>query len=89
MMDAAPIAEWKINSREYVRVSLEKFKGVHLINVRKWFVGEDGSLRPGKAGIALSVRHLSRLTEALNKALSVASERELISGTKPAPNSEG
>jgi hypothetical protein len=91
MTDETTIAEWIINNRrERVRVSIEQFKGVHLVNVRKWFEAEDGSLRPGKAGIALNVKHLPQLTEAVIKALSVASERELIAGPEPSPSgSEG
>jgi hypothetical protein len=72
MTDATIIAEWPINKRESVRVSVEQYKGVDLVNIRKWFKAEDGSLRPGKAGIALNVKHLPQLTEAMTKALSAA-----------------
>jgi Transcriptional Coactivator p15 (PC4) len=91
MTDEAMIAEWMINNRrERLRVSIEQFKGVYLINVRKWFEVEDGLLRPGKAGIALNVKHLPQLAEAMIKALAVASERDLISGQgPPSAGSEG
>jgi hypothetical protein len=72
MTDATIIAEWPINRRESVRVSVEQYKGVDLVNLRKWFRVEDGSLRPGKAGIALNVKHLPQLAEAMAKALSAA-----------------
>jgi Transcriptional Coactivator p15 (PC4) len=72
------VAEWPINKRgETARVSIEFYKGTWLINVRKWFEAEDGEMRPRK-GLALSVRHLPQLTEAVAKALSIARERELI-----------
>jgi hypothetical protein len=81
MTDETVIAEWMINNRrERVRVSIEQFKGVRLINIRKWFEAQDGSLRPGKAGIALNVKHLRQLNESVAKAPAVAVERELISG---------
>jgi hypothetical protein len=80
MTDATIIAEWTINRRESVRVSVEQFKGIDLINIRKWFEAEDGSLRPGKAGIALNIKHLPQLTEAMTKALALASKHKLTSG---------
>ena len=39
---------------------------------------EGGELRPSKRGIALSVKHLPQLAEAVAKALTIARERELI-----------
>jgi Transcriptional Coactivator p15 (PC4) len=72
MTDGIIVAEWMINKRESVRVSVEQYKGVDLVNIRKWFKAEDGSLRPGKAGIALNVKHLPRLTEAMTMALSAS-----------------
>lgn len=72
MTDATIIDEWPINRRENVRISVEKYKGVDLVSIRKWFKAEDGLLRPGKAGIALNVKHLARLNEAVAKALSVS-----------------
>jgi hypothetical protein len=78
------VAEWPINKRgETARVSIEFYKGTCLINVRKWFEADDGEKRPGK-GLALSVRHLPQLTEAVAKALAIAHERGLI-----APDHEG
>jgi hypothetical protein len=72
------IAEWAINRRERVRVSIEQFNGTWLINIRKWFEAEDGALRPGKHGIALGIRHLPQLAEAFSKALQNATARDLV-----------
>jgi hypothetical protein len=84
MTDNTIIAEWTVNNRrEKVRVSIEQFNGTWLINVRKWFEADDGAMRPGKQGIALSIKHLPQLAEALAKALAVASERELIPPSVP------
>jgi hypothetical protein len=71
---ASPIiAEWAINRREHVRVSIEQFKGTWLINIRKWFE-VDGQMRPGKQGIALNIKHLPQLAEAMIRARLVATE---------------
>lgn len=76
-VDPFIVAEWPINRHDTVRLSIEQFKGVWLVNLRKWFEAEDSELRPGK-GIALSVRHLPQLAEAVAKALSIARERGLM-----------
>ncbi len=76
--DAGIIAEWPLKRHERLRVSLELFNGVWLINSRKWFQAENGEWRPGKQGIALGVKHLPQLAEAVTKALSITRERGLI-----------
>jgi hypothetical protein len=48
MSDDTVIAEWPLNRRERARISIEQFNGTWLINARKWFEADDGSLRPGK-----------------------------------------
>jgi hypothetical protein len=75
--DDVIVCEWPINKRETARVSIAAYKGSWLINIRKWFEGDDGGMRPGK-GFALSVKHLPRLAEATAAALTVARERGLI-----------
>jgi len=77
---AGLIAEWPINQRENARVSIERYKGVWLLDCRKWFEAEDGQLRPGKSGIALAIRHLPCFAEAINKAVSIAREHGLLGG---------
>ena len=76
--DARIIAEWPLKRHERLRVTLDLFNGVWLINSRKWFEAEDGEWRPSKQGIALGVKHLPQLAEAVAKALSIARERGLL-----------
>jgi hypothetical protein len=84
--DPVIIAEWEINSRgERARVTIEKFNRAWLINIRKWYAAGDGEMRPGRQGIALAIKHLPQLTEAMNAALAAANERELISEPGAAP----
>ena len=71
------VAEWPINRRETARVTLALYKGAWLINLRKWFEGDDGEIRPGK-GLALGAKHLPRLAEAIAKALTEARARGII-----------
>jgi len=71
------ISEWDRNSREVVRVALDKYNGRHTINARVWYRDGD-QIKPGKAGIALGVKHLPALADALGKALVQACELGLL-----------
>jgi len=72
------VAEWSINKRDIVRVTLELYKGFWLVNFCKWFNAAAGERRPAKQGIAFRVQHLPRLAETITSALSIARERGLI-----------
>ena len=64
-----PIAIIRKNVREELRVSVDEFRGHQLINMRVWFEGEDGRMRPGKQGLALRLGLLRDLCAALEKAV--------------------
>lgn len=66
------------NSREELRVTVEEFKGVPLVNLRVWFVAEEGNMRPGKQGVALRVDLLPDLRRALEQAEAEAKRQGLI-----------
>jgi hypothetical protein len=72
------IAEWPLSRGEIARVSLRSFKGTWLIDLRKWFETGDGQLRAGPKGISLSLKHLRRISVAMDEALEVARSRWLI-----------
>jgi Transcriptional Coactivator p15 (PC4) len=73
------VAEWWKNRRgESIRISLATYEGRNLADVRTWYPGDDGTLKPGK-GFAAEVRHLPRLAAALAKAEAKARELSLIS----------
>jgi hypothetical protein len=76
--DAVIVAEWPIKRHEHLRISLQLFNGVWLINSWKWFEAENGEWRATKHGIALGVKYLPQLAEALAEALAIARERGLI-----------
>jgi hypothetical protein len=76
--DAAPalaepitIAEWWKNRRgESVRLTLNRYEGRNVIDLRTWYTGDDG--------IAAEVRYLPRLAAAFAKAAAKARELGLI-----------
>jgi Transcriptional Coactivator p15 (PC4) len=84
--DAAPalakpitVAEWWKNRRgESIRLLvLNRFEGRNIFDLRTWFPGDDGRLKPGK-GFAAEVRHLPRLAAAFARAEAKARELGLI-----------
>jgi hypothetical protein len=62
-----------------IRVQLKGYEGHNLIDVRVWFTGDDGKMRPGK-GFCAGVRHLHRLQAAISKAVDEARARGLLAG---------
>ena len=66
------IAELGKNAREVIRVSLAAFKGTSILNLWCYYRDPAGNLRPGKGGIAVSLRHLPALAEAMAMALQTA-----------------
>jgi hypothetical protein len=72
------IADWPLSRGEIARVSIRSFKGTWLIDLRKWFETGDGQLRAGPKGISLSLKHLRRISVAMNEAIEVARSRGLI-----------
>lgn len=72
------VAEWQRNAKDTIRVSLGRYNGRHTIDCRCWWRNDDGELKPGKAGLTLSVQHLDRLATALATALVRAREMGLV-----------
>jgi hypothetical protein len=63
--------------RESIRVCLSAYESRNLADIRTWFPGDDGTLKPGK-GFAAEIRHLPRLAAAIVKAEAKARELGLI-----------
>lgn len=70
------------NSREEVRVVLSDYHGNTIVNMRVWFQGDDGEMRPGKSGLAMAVKHLPALARALNETVERAREAGLLGGER-------
>jgi hypothetical protein len=68
------VAEWWKNRRgESIRLVLNRYEGRDVVDLRTWYTGEDGKLKPAK-GFAAEVRHLPRLAAAFAKAEAKAGE---------------
>src|SRR5947207_16004189 len=80
------VAEWNRNAREVVRVALDRYEGRYTIKVRVWYRTGD-EIKPGKSGLALGVRHLPALADAVAAALVQARELGLLNDTPDNINS--
>lgn len=63
------IAEWPKNGRETLRVQLTEYQGRPIIDLRVWYEGRDGELRPSRSGLTCSTSHVERLADALAEAV--------------------
>jgi Transcriptional Coactivator p15 (PC4) len=76
---------WKNRRRnESLHVILSEYEGHPLINVRIYATGADGIDRPTTKGVALGIRKLPELAQALAKAEAKAREMGLLDQMEPA-----
>ncbi|GMP11842.1 transcriptional coactivator p15/PC4 family protein [Bradyrhizobium sp. TM239] len=78
---AEPVEIFKgwINRRhDALIVNLQTFNGTNLVDLRKYVMHRDGCLKPSAKGIAVSVRRLRELHNAIGKAVVRAEELGLI-----------
>ena len=74
------IADIRKNVGKTLILTLENFQGVNILNMRVWYVGKNGNLRPGKQEIALRVEISPELLIALEQAKDEALQSGLIKG---------
>jgi hypothetical protein len=63
--DDVLVAQFEKNKKEEVRVSVGSFHGRQIINMRVFFKDDDGSWKPGKQGLALSVERYKDIAGAI------------------------
>lgn len=66
------VFEFERNETEKVMVSMSKFRGNLLADLRIFFVNEDNEWRPTKKGVSIPADKLSELKEAVNKLVELA-----------------
>lgn len=63
--DSILVAQFEKNKKEEVRVSLDTFHGKKLINLRVFYRDDDGTMKPGRQGIALAADQYKNLAGAI------------------------
>ncbi|WP_213775439.1 transcriptional coactivator p15/PC4 family protein [Bradyrhizobium sp. dw_78] len=70
---------WKGRRRvNHVRVTLKRYKGRPILDIRQFFVGSDGCSRPTTRGVAIGIDRLPEIRKALEKAEVLAIELGLL-----------
>jgi len=70
---------WKGRERNnHVRVTLRRFEGRPIVDVRQFFVTSEGRSQPTTRGVALSIGRLPDLLKAVEKAYAKALDLDLI-----------
>ena len=72
MTDQTGIAVIPKNRSSEIRVSLVKYMGINLVDVRIFSSFDNGEKRPTKQGVAVSITRLPALADALTLALTEA-----------------
>jgi hypothetical protein len=63
--DDIVVAQFEKNKKEEVRISVGTFQGRRIINLRVYYKDDDGTWKPGKQGLALSVERYKDLVGAV------------------------
>ncbi|MGB8414969.1 transcriptional coactivator p15/PC4 family protein [Paraburkholderia sp.] len=66
------ILEVQKNSRERVRISVDRFKGLDYVVARVWYVDASGEFRPSRQGITLKPSLVPQLIQGLELAARAA-----------------
>ena len=67
MSEPECIYKFEKNSAEEVRVSLTTYNGKDYIDIRVFYLADDGEMRPTKKGLTVSVVLLPELSTAVEK----------------------
>jgi hypothetical protein len=69
---------WANRRGEACVVSIREHEGIVIVDARRFYTAGDGTLKPTRKGISLTVRRLPDLAAAIGKALAKARELKLI-----------
>ena len=73
------VADIRKNEGERIRVTLDEFHGVPIVDVRQWYFSrDDAEPRPTKKGLSVAIRHLPALAKAMQDALDRARSEGLV-----------
>ncbi|MBB6581896.1 transcriptional coactivator p15/PC4 family protein [Ralstonia solanacearum] len=69
MTTVAPVAtsflDLQKNNRERLRIEVKEYKGLTYVDLRVWFVGENGEYAPSSKGVMLKPRHVVEVAQGL------------------------
>ncbi len=74
------VAEFEKNGRERIRVTLDRYAGRDIVDVRTWYT-DGNTFKPGKSGISVAIKHLQPMADGLAAAVAKARALGLIDDT--------
>jgi hypothetical protein len=77
------IGEETLNSRDVLRVALDEYEGRRVVDCRKFYKREDGTLKPTRKGLTLAVERLPALAALITAALDRARADGLLPAVSP------
>jgi hypothetical protein len=69
---------FKNRAGDIIVIQLKEYEGVPFLDVRQFFVDEQGVMRPSKKGVTVTVRKLPDLLAGVRKAAAKAAELGLL-----------
>lgn len=64
-VDRAVVLEVQKNSTERLRVSVSEYRGRTFVDLRTWFVGDDGEYRPSGKGVTIRPAQVAEIVQGL------------------------
>jgi hypothetical protein len=70
---------WRNRGGEALRVQLTNYAGRDCVDVRCWYIGADGTLKPSAQGITCGIKHIPKFASVFALATRKAEELGLLS----------
>ena len=61
------IRDWPLANGETLRLRICEYKSAQFADLRRWYVADDGELRPSPRGVRFNVELIGQLVDALNR----------------------
>jgi hypothetical protein len=62
------LGEWKCRTGLRIKVRLAEHKHKPRVDIREWFINDDGQWCPGRKGISIAPEHVAELAQMLTRA---------------------
>jgi hypothetical protein len=73
------IAEWPRGCNgQVIRITLKSFKGHNVIDIRTWWMDQNGKVRATRKGLTVGISHTPKLAKGLRKAVRKLEKRGLL-----------
>jgi hypothetical protein len=82
------VGEWKIRTGLWVKVRLGEHQGKQRLDIREWFMGDEGNWCPSRRGISIPPEHVGELAQMMARAEALLACRRRIKDQRRVPSPE-